>query len=90
MFLIVFLYLIAELFMITYFGNEIMLSSDRLTYSLFESNWYDQPQTTKKCILVFGEYLKQPQVLVIGKLYPLTLETFTRVRSVLLSWFVQF
>jgi len=79
MYLLAFFYFIADLFMITYFGNEIMLTSDRLSYSLFESNWYEQPQSTKKCILIFGEYLKQPQQLVIGKLYPLTLETFTRV-----------
>ena len=72
-------YNISEIFMITYLGNEIMLSSDRLSYCLFESDWVDQPQSTKKIIIIFGEFLKQPHQLVIGKLYPLTLETFTRV-----------
>ncbi|XP_037040295.1 putative odorant receptor 71a [Bradysia coprophila] len=72
-------YNIAELFMITYFGNEIMLSSSRLTYSLFESEWVDQPHSTQKCLIVFGEYLKRSQEMLIGKLYPLTLETFTRI-----------
>lgn len=56
-----------------------MLSSNRLSYSLFESDWTDQPQSTKMCILIFGEYLRQPHELIIGKLYPLTLETFTMV-----------
>ncbi|XP_037039814.1 odorant receptor 4-like [Bradysia coprophila] len=83
----VLIYFIAELFMITYFGNEIMLSSNRLSYSLFESEWYDQPQSTKTNILIFGEYLKQSQVLVIGKLYPLTLETFTRILNSAYSMF---
>nr|QGW45409.1 odorant receptor 36 [Bradysia odoriphaga] len=87
MFFIVFLYLIADLFMITYFGNEIMLSSDRLSYCLFESDWYNQPQATKKNIIIFGEYLKQPQVFVIGKLYPLTLETFTKILNSAYSMF---
>ncbi|XP_037039743.1 putative odorant receptor 71a [Bradysia coprophila] len=72
-------YNIAELFMITYFGNEIMLSSSRLTYSLFESEWIGQPHSTQKCIIIFGEYLKRSHVMLIGKLYPLTLETFTRI-----------
>ncbi|XP_037039751.1 putative odorant receptor 71a [Bradysia coprophila] len=72
-------YSTAELFMITYFGNEIMLSSSRLSYSLFESEWIGQPQSTMKCIIIFGEYLKQSHELLIGKLYPLTLETFTRI-----------
>ncbi|XP_037039748.1 putative odorant receptor 71a [Bradysia coprophila] len=74
-----FFYNIAELFMITYFGNEIMLSSSRLTYSLFESEWIGQPQSTIKCIIIFGEYLKRSHEMLIGKLYPLTLETFTRI-----------
>ncbi|XP_037041517.1 odorant receptor 94b-like [Bradysia coprophila] len=73
------IYSIAELFMITYFGNEIKLYSSRLTYSLFESNWVDQPLATKKCIIVFGEYLKRSDEMLIGKLYPLTLETFVRI-----------
>ncbi|XP_037039749.1 putative odorant receptor 71a [Bradysia coprophila] len=74
-----FFYNTAELFMITYFGNEIMLSSGRLTYCLFESEWIGQPRSTTKCIIIFGEYLRQSDVMLIGKLYPLTLETFTRI-----------
>ncbi|XP_037033125.1 odorant receptor 33b-like [Bradysia coprophila] len=74
-----FFYNISELFMITYFGNEIMLSSSCLTYSLFESEWTEQPHSTKKCIIIFGEYLKRSHEMLIGKLYPLTLDTFTRI-----------
>nr|QGW45415.1 odorant receptor 42 [Bradysia odoriphaga] len=74
-----FFYNIAELFMITYFGNEIMLSSSRLSYSLFESKWIEQQQSTKKCIVIFGEYLKQSHEILIGQLYPLTLDTFTEI-----------
>ncbi|XP_037038439.1 odorant receptor 43a-like [Bradysia coprophila] len=85
--LFVVFYFISQLFMITYFGNEIMLSSNRLSYRLFESDWYNQPQSTKKCIIIFGEYLKQPQTVVIGKLYPLTLETFTRILNSAYSMF---
>ncbi|XP_037050342.1 odorant receptor 94a-like [Bradysia coprophila] len=73
------IYCIAELFMITYFGNEIMLSSGELTYNLFESNWVEQSHATKKCIIIFGEYLKQSHEMLIGKLYPLTLESFVRI-----------
>ncbi|XP_037039740.1 putative odorant receptor 71a [Bradysia coprophila] len=74
-----FFYNIAELFMITYLGNEIMLSSSGLSYSLFESEWVEQAHSTQKCLIVFGEYLKRSQEMLIGKLYPLTLETFTRI-----------
>nr|QGW45400.1 odorant receptor 27 [Bradysia odoriphaga] len=80
-------YSLAELFMITYLGNEIMLSSSRLTYSLFESEWIGQPHSTQKCIIIFGEYLKQSHEMLIGKLYPLTLETFTRILNSAYSLF---
>lgn len=72
-------YNIPELFVITYYGNEIMLASNRLTHTLFESDWIEQPLSTKKLVVIFGEYLRQPHVLMIGKLYPLTLETFNKV-----------
>nr|QGW45385.1 odorant receptor 12 [Bradysia odoriphaga] len=72
-------YNISEIFMITYFGNEIMLSSDSLTYSLFESDWVDQPQSTKRSVMVFAEYLKQSHQLMVAKLYPLNLATFTEI-----------
>ncbi|XP_037041485.1 odorant receptor 23a-like [Bradysia coprophila] len=72
-------YNISEIFMITFFGNEIQVSSDRLSYCLFESNFVDQTDSVKKLIVIFGEYLKQPHQLTIGNLYPLTLDTFTRI-----------
>lgn len=78
-YLFILFYYLSEIFMITYFGNEIMLSSNRLSYCLFESEWMEQPHKTKKCIIIFGECLLQPHVLLIAKLYPLTVESFTKV-----------
>ncbi|XP_037039648.1 putative odorant receptor 71a [Bradysia coprophila] len=80
-------YYISHLYMITNYGNEIMLSSNRLSYCLFESDWYNQTQSTKKCVIIFGEYLKQPQTIVIAKLYPLDLTTFTRILNSAYSMF---
>ncbi|XP_037028149.1 odorant receptor 94a-like [Bradysia coprophila] len=73
------LYNISEIFMITHFGNEIMLSSDRLAYSLFESDWINQPQSTQKIMVIFSEHLKRSHQLLVAKLYPLTLATFTGI-----------
>ncbi|XP_037041459.1 odorant receptor 94b-like [Bradysia coprophila] len=86
-YLLICFYCTAELFMITYMGNEIMLSSNRLSYSLFQSDWYNQPPSTRKKIVIFGEYLKQPKKLLVGKLYSLTLETFTRILNSAYSMF---
>ncbi|XP_037041521.1 odorant receptor 94b-like [Bradysia coprophila] len=87
LYLLICFYCIADLFMITYMGNEIMNSSNRLSYSLFESDWYNQPQSTKKNVVIFGEYLKRPKKLLVGKLYPLTLETFTKILNSAYSMF---
>lgn len=72
-------YNICEILLITYLGNEITIASDRLSYCLFESDWTNQPQSTKKCMIIFGEYLKKAHEMEVFKLYPVTLETFTRV-----------
>lgn len=70
---------IYDIFMAMYYGTEIKVSSERLLYALFESNWLDRSQSCKKCMIIFGERLKQAQELIIFKLYPLTLETFRKV-----------
>lgn len=70
--------------MITHFGNEIKLSSDRLSYSLFESDWMEQSNSCQKCIVILAEIVKQPHELVIWKLYPLNLKTFTSVSCILI------
>lgn len=85
------LYNISDIFMITYFGNEIMLSSDRLAYSLFESDWIDQPLSIKRSVLIFGETLKRSHRLLVGRVYPLTLGTFTGVHvQILLGLWMRF
>lgn len=75
----VLLFNVFDIFMIMYFGNEIKLASDRLSYCLFECDWIEQSQSNKRSIILFGELLYQPHQMVILTLYPLTLETFTRV-----------
>lgn len=70
---------IFEIFMVMYFGNEIKSSSNQLSYYLFESNWINQSTSCKVCVIIFGGLLKRPHQMVVGKVYPLTLETFTKV-----------
>lgn len=65
--------------MVTYLGNEIKLASNRLMYSLFESNWIEHSELCKNYIIILTEFLKKPTELVVGKLYPLNMETFNRV-----------
>lgn len=68
-----------DIFVLLYLGNEITLSTDALSYCLYASNWMEQTQSCKRSIFIVMERLKQPQELIVGKLYPLNLETFTSV-----------
>ena len=71
-------YTFFDIFVILFLANEITLESDRLSYCLFESNWFQQSEATKKCVIIMCEMIKQPQQLTIF-LYPMNLETFTSV-----------
>lgn len=73
------MYNIFDIFMVMYFGNEIKLSSDRLSYCLFESNWHEQSEANKKYMLMMMNFFVKPQELIIGKVFPLTLQTFMSV-----------
>lgn len=75
-----FSYCFFDIFMVMYLGNEIELYSNRLSQCLFESNWIEQSESHKKLLVILTEVLRQPQVLIVGKLYPLNLYTFTTVR----------
>lgn len=74
-------YNLFDISVVMYLGNEIKLASDRVSYSLFETDWIEQTLLCKKYIIIMTEVLKKPQELIIGKLYPLNLQTFTSVRS---------
>lgn len=62
-----------------YLAHDISLASDKLSYCLFECAWIGQPKYCLKCILVLGEIIRHSQQLVILKIYPMNLETFTVV-----------
>ncbi|XP_037044050.1 odorant receptor 43a-like [Bradysia coprophila] len=76
---IVLLYSLFDIFMVMYLANEIKLSSDDLSRCLYNSNWIEQTQSCKRCVIILGERFKQPQELVVGKIYPLNLLTFTSI-----------
>lgn len=72
-------YIIFDIFMVMNFGNEIKISSNRLSYCLFESNWIDQSNENKKRVIILTEILKQPYQLIVCKVYPLDLKSFSAV-----------
>ncbi len=80
-FILFIIYSLFDTFIVMLLGNKIMESSDRLSYCLFESDWISQSPKCKKCIVIMAEALKKPQEIIVCKLYPLNLQTFTAVRQ---------
>lgn len=72
-------YFIFEILTITYFGNEIILKSSNLSYCLYESDWIDRSEVYKKIMLTYMEMLKQPERVIIGKIFRLNLDIFMSV-----------
>lgn len=64
-----------------YFGNEIKLTSDDLCYCLYDSKWIDQSLNYKKLMVIFMGALRQPEQIVIGKVFPLSLDVFMSVSN---------
>lgn len=78
------MYNLFDIFMVMYFGNEIKVATNCLSNCFFESNWMEQSAMYKRCVVIVMEVLKQPQELVIRKIYPLDLRTFSSVRPELI------
>lgn len=81
------MYVLFEIFFILYYGNEIILNSEKLATYLFESKWFEQSPAMQKIIKFLMEILKQPIRLLVGfvVVFPLNLKTFTSV-----SWIATF
>lgn len=71
--------MVFEIFLPCFFGNEIILASNNLSYSLFSSDWTEQTSTYKKKLIIFTERLRRPIVITAGKIVNLSLTTFTSV-----------
>nr|WJJ63326.1 odorant receptor 26 [Pachyrhinus yasumatsui] len=53
-------------------ANEISLESQRISYSLYESRWYEQSKETKQIIFIMVLRCRKPLSLEIGPFGPLT------------------
>lgn len=69
-----------QIYIPCYYGNEIMLQSNALINHIYFSNWTEMTQRSKRSIIIFMERLKRETQIIVGKLFPLNLETFTTVR----------
>ncbi|KAM7343757.1 odorant receptor 33b-like [Cochliomyia hominivorax] len=55
-----FLAIALQIFPICYYGSEVELKFQNLTYALFSSNWFDQDEKFKRNLTIFAEVTKKP------------------------------
>lgn len=76
-----------QIFLMCMFGQEMVSEYDLLSYRLFSSSWpdillaskYTDSKNCHKILVNFSEVLQQEKQLLIGKVFPLNLKTFTSV-----------
>lgn len=68
-----------QLFLPCYYGNEMILHGDELLKHAYFSNWMDMSTESKKSFIYLRERLKCGNQILVGKLFPLSLETYTTV-----------
>ncbi|XP_044270011.1 odorant receptor Or1-like [Tribolium madens] len=71
-----------EILLYCYYGNEVEVKSNRISYSIYKSDWYQQPVTIRRIILILCERCKRPIKITAINLFALSLSTFmTIIRS---------
>lgn len=74
--------LMTQIFLLCYFGNEVIIKSEQLSTQMYSSNWTDLTignVNFKKTMLVFQERLKRKTQVVVLLLFPFSLDTFAKV-----------
>lgn len=71
--------LITQICLPCYFGNEVIVKSERLPLCAYSSHWYQFSPIYKKNLIMFMERMKRTSHILIGKMFPLSLATFTSV-----------
>ncbi|KAJ3663591.1 hypothetical protein Zmor_007838 [Zophobas morio] len=79
--------IIVEIFMYCWFGNEVQVKSDTLSYAAFECDWTDLPQDIKRKLLFFTMNLLQPVRPSALNLFYLSLDTFMKILKTAWSYF---
>ena len=71
-----------QMFSICYFGQKIIISSRNAAQAAYESNWYEiRDIKFKKALLLLILRSQKQQQLTAKRFVPLSLETFTHVRT---------
>lgn len=74
--------LMTQIFLLCYFGNEVIIRSEEISSNMFASNWPEITTKNKKfksTMIVFQERLKRKTQVLVALLFPFSLDTFSKV-----------
>lgn len=80
-----------QIFLMCMFGQELMTENDGLLFQLYSSSWpaiiaasqRDEPKSCHQMLIIFMETLKEDKQIMIGKVFPLNLRTFSSVSQII-------
>lgn len=71
--------MVLQIFLPFYFGNEIIVTSEKLQASLFHSEWFYQSKEFKTATLMFSQSTTSPMKISEFVVFELTLENFLKI-----------
>ncbi|XP_050498807.1 odorant receptor 2a-like [Diabrotica virgifera virgifera] len=71
--------MLAQVFFYSYFGNILQDESDALTNTIYNMNWYDFDEKSKRALLIIMSGMSRPIQMTAGKILVLNLETFKKI-----------
>lgn len=74
--------MISQILLPCYFGNEIILESQKIQDAIYNTNWLDMEIKDRKLLISFMERLKRPAKITANNFFALSLSTFTKVGGV--------
>nr|CAH7768516.1 unnamed protein product [Callosobruchus chinensis] len=73
--------MLMEIFILCYFGNEVIIESNRLTNFAYQSDWLIGSSEFRKNLLFFMIRSQRTLKLYAGGFFTLSLDTFVRVST---------
>ncbi|XP_061385881.1 odorant receptor 46a-like [Danaus plexippus] len=79
--------IIVQIFVPCYFGARIMDKSSQLSHAVYSCNWTSRSRRFKSSMRLFIERSLRPHSITGGKIFPLSLVTFTSIMNAAYSFF---
>jgi hypothetical protein len=59
-----------------------VFQNNTLSSAIYMSKWYEYNVTSKRALIILMERSKRPMIVTAGKVFDLSLQTFTTVKSI--------